>query len=82
MSYSITKADLGDIIQGAKRNMVSFNLPLEISNKAVDPREVPSLAILESTLSFLTSKKLLTNAVTVDYTDPGSAHDPEPPLEE
>lgn len=68
MSYFINKNDLKIIVSDAKRNMSNFNLPLYVTNTEVDKGELPSIAILESALMFLNSKKLLTEQVSLDYT--------------
>lgn len=73
----ITKADLNIIVSNAKSRIVSFSTPLYISDKEVESSELASLAILESVIMHLNGKKLLTNMVTVDYTSPGAAHDPD-----
>lgn len=79
--YLITKSDLELIISNAKRKMQHFSLPIYISDKEVDAREIPSLAILEGVIMFLNNRKFLTNAISVNYTDACSLHDPESPLE-
>lgn len=81
MTSLITKSDLGLIISNAKSQFTKFNLPLHISDKEVEQTELVALALLESTLVYLNRKGLLTNLVSMDYTDPGAAHDPETPLE-
>jgi hypothetical protein len=74
-TYLINNKDLHKIVDGAKYEMSHFNLPLYVTNKEVERGEVPSLAIIESVVSFLNSKNLLTQLVKVDYTDPTVHHD-------
>jgi hypothetical protein len=78
----ITKKDLDKIVSDAKRNMASMSFPLQVSKLDVESRDFATVAILESVLMHLNSRELLIGSVSVEYTDPCSAHDPETPLEE
>jgi hypothetical protein len=75
MTYLINDRDLNSIVSNAKQNMFHLNLPLTVSKVDVERGEIPSLAILESVLMFLNGKGLLTQLVSVDYTDPCTDHD-------
>jgi hypothetical protein len=77
----ITKEDLHKIVSDAKGNMANFCLPLHISGYLVEGGELTTLAMLESIVMHLNSRNLLVELVIVDYTDPSTEHDPEPPLE-
>ena len=66
--YLINKAELFRIISDAKQHMATKALPISVSGKVVDQSELPTIAIIESVLTFLNSKKLLTNQVDLDYT--------------
>jgi hypothetical protein len=67
----IDKKDLHYIVSAAKDKMFHLNPPLFVSRVEVNRGELPTMAILESLLMFLNSKKLLTELVEVDYTDSG-----------
>lgn len=62
--------------------MTRLSLPISVSNKKLEMSEIPSLAIVESVLMHLNSKKLLVGLVKIDYTDQISDYDPEYILEE
>lgn len=82
-SYLIDKKDLQHIVSCAKDKMFYLKMPINVSGVEVDRGEMPTIAILESVLMFLNSKKLLTNLVELDYTDPCADHDCDiPDLEE
>lgn len=68
-TYLFTDDDLLKVVSNAKDNMSKFSLPLYISNKEIGQRSVVSLAIVESVLMLLNSKKLLTKQVKIDYSD-------------
>jgi hypothetical protein len=68
MTYRIDDKDLNFIISRSKDNYSSLSLPLFVNRVEIGNNHLPSIAILESTLSFLNSKGLLTKLVTVDYT--------------
>jgi len=68
-SALITKKDLDQIISNAKINMTNLRLPMTISHKEVEMGELPSVAIIEAVLSHLTSHKLLTEHVKLEYTE-------------
>lgn len=71
-TYLFTDDDLLKVVSKAKDNMSKFSLPLYISNKEIGQRSVVSLAIVESVLMLLNSKKLLTKQVKIDYSDASS----------
>jgi hypothetical protein len=77
MTYKIDKKDLDSIISNAKSNMSRLNLPIYVSRKEVGNHHLPSMAILESVLTFLNGKSLLAGMVKVNYTDPTAEHDNE-----
>jgi hypothetical protein len=52
MTYKIDKKDLDSIISNAKSNMSRLNLPIYVSRKEVGNHHLPSMAILESVLTF------------------------------
>lgn len=82
MTKLITKSDLHEIISNAKDNMAKFSLPLYITGKEVEQKEVVALAVLESVLMHLNNRNLLSNLVSIDYTDPTCDHEQELPLED
>jgi hypothetical protein len=69
MTYKITNRELNAIISRAKDNMFGFNTPLFVSGSELEKGQMPTLAMLESTLTFLNSKGLFNESVQIDYTD-------------
>ena len=74
-NYLLTKSDLNKIVSDAKENMFRFNLPIYITRKEVEQRDISSLAVIESILMHLNSKNLLKRFIEIDYTDPSADHD-------
>ena len=60
--------DLFNIMDLAKQNMMNLNLPLFVSSKEIYHREVPTMAVLEAVLTYLSSMGLLKEQVDLDYT--------------
>lgn len=82
MEVLITYSDLQKIMSSAKDNMSRLNLPLNITQKEVEQKQVVAVCIIESVLTHLNRKNLLTSLVNFDYTDLSSAYEPDiEPLE-
>lgn len=64
----ITYKDFLKIVSQAKLNMFNLNLPLHISKKQLEPRDIASVATLDAILMHLNGRNLLTNPVSIDYT--------------
>lgn len=68
MTYKIDYKSFDSISGRAKDNMSRLNLPIHITQNKIENKQIPTLAILEATLTFLHSKGLLTETVEIDYT--------------
>lgn len=66
--YKIDEKDLNYIISRSKDNFSSLSLPLSVNRVEMGNNHLPSIAMLESTLSFLSGKGLLTTMVSINYT--------------
>lgn len=77
MTYKIDKKDLFMIVSLSKDKMFNLNPPLFVTHKEVERGELPTIAILETVLGFLNSKKLLTKLVELDYTHTYDDNDSE-----
>ena len=68
-TYLFTSTDLFKVVSNAKQNISNFSLPIYVSNKEVEYKEIITLAVIESVLMHLNSKNLLTKSISVDYTN-------------
>jgi hypothetical protein len=64
----INSKDLFRIIDLAKQQMMNLNLPVFVSGKKIEDREIPALATLEAAIIHLSSMGLLKEEVDLDYT--------------
>ena len=82
MEDLITYSDLQKIISYSKDSIIKINLPLNITQKQVEQKQVVAVCIIESVITHLNNRKLLTNLVKLDYTDVSSSYEPDiEPLE-
>lgn len=69
IDHMLTKDDLNYLVSVAKSNFVQQSGSLNISSKAVEKGELPSLAMIEAVISYLNKNALLKKLVKVDYTN-------------
>ena len=63
----ISYKDLQKILDNAKLEYRNLPAPLYVSKEAVQPSQVPHIAVLESFIGFLNKNALLSQNVTIDY---------------
>lgn len=68
MEHVLNSKDLFDIVSGAKSEYSNFQLPIKVSNKQVESSELANVAMIESTLSYLSRTNLLKRLVKFEYT--------------
>jgi hypothetical protein len=69
LNHVVNKNDLFGIISDSKRKYVEFNLPLQVSGRAVDPSELPAIAMIEALVSYLNRNHLLNRLPKIDYSE-------------
>jgi len=68
LEHVVNNYDLFSIISGAKTAYSRLNLPIKITKKQVDSSDVPSVAMVESVISYMNKNNLLKKLVKFDYT--------------
>jgi hypothetical protein len=68
MSSKISYDDLARLVSMAKNNMFNLSFPIFISGSELEKGQLPTLAMLEATITLMNSKGFLKEPVEVEYT--------------
>jgi hypothetical protein len=67
IEHVVTYKDLTDMMSNAKAMFADTKLPIRISQREVDSRELPHVLMIESFVGYLNRNKLIKRLVKFDY---------------
>lgn len=69
LEYVINYRDFVHIIGYAKSQMSNMKVPVRISNKLLEPNNVPHIALMDAFINYLNKNSLLKKFIKFDHTD-------------